>query len=64
MDQIIPYSIAEAQVKLIKGATLVPFENSGHAIFWDEKDRLVEELDKFAGEKVAQGGGVVPSPGR
>ena len=54
MDQIVPYATAEAQVKLIKGASLVPFENSGHAIFWDEKDRLVEELDKFAAEKVAR----------
>lgn len=53
-DQIVPYSLAESQVKLIKGASLVPFENSGHALFWDEKDRLVDELDKFAAEKAAR----------
>jgi non-heme chloroperoxidase len=54
MDRIVPFSLAQAQVKLIKGATLVPFENSGHALFWDEKERLVQELDKFAAEKVAR----------
>lgn len=54
MDRIIPFSFAEAQARLIKGATLVPFENSGHALFWDEKDRLAEELDKFASEKIAR----------
>ncbi len=54
MDRIIPFSLAEAQTRLIKAASLVPFENSGHAIFWDERDRIVEELDKFAGEKLAR----------
>lgn len=53
-DRIMPISVAEAQTKLIKGASLVRFENSGHGIFWDEKDKLVEELDKFAAEKVAK----------
>lgn len=54
MDQFIPISLAEAQVGLIKGSSLVRFENSGHALFWDEKDKLVNELDKFASEKVAK----------
>lgn len=54
LDNVIPYSIAEAQTALMKGASLVRFENSGHALFWDEKDKLVEELDKFAAEKVAK----------
>lgn len=53
-DQIVPFPLAEEQAKLIKGASLVPFENSGHALFWDDKDRLVEELDKFAAEKTAR----------
>lgn len=54
MDQFVPLSVAESQVKLIKGATLVRFENSGHAVFLDEKEKLVEELEKFAGEKAAR----------
>ncbi len=54
MDKIAPISLAESQVGLIRGATLVRFEDSGHALFWDEKDKLVDELDKFAGEKVAR----------
>jgi pimeloyl-ACP methyl ester carboxylesterase len=52
-DRIIPFSLAESQVGLIRGASLVRFENSGHGLFWDERDKLVEELNKFAGEKVA-----------
>lgn len=54
MDQIVPISVAESQVKLVKGASLVTFENSGHALFWDEKEKLVDELEKFAAEKVAR----------
>lgn len=54
MDKVIPISLAESQIGLIKGATLVRFENSGHALFWDEKDKLVDELEKFAGEKAAR----------
>jgi non-heme chloroperoxidase len=54
MDQVVPISLAESQVGLIKGATLVRFENSGQALFYDEKDKLVEELEKFAGESAAK----------
>ncbi len=54
MDKVIPISLAESQTGLIKGATLVRFENSGHALFWDERDKLVDELEKFAVEKIAK----------
>lgn len=54
MDEIVPISVAESQVRLIKGASLVRFETGGHGLFYDEKDKLVEELDKFAGEKIAR----------
>ncbi len=52
--EAIPFSLAESPVPLIKGASLVRFENSGHAIFWDEKDKLVDELEKFASEKAVR----------
>lgn len=54
MDEIVPLSLAESQVGLIKGAGLVRFETSGHALYWDEKDKLVDELEKFAAEKVVR----------
>jgi pimeloyl-ACP methyl ester carboxylesterase len=53
-DKVIPYNKAEALQKLIKGSTLTRFENSGHALYWDEKDYFVSELDKFAAEALAK----------
>ncbi len=53
-DSIVPFGLAEQQKRLIREATLVPFENSGHALFWDEKDKLVNEIAKFADEKQAR----------
>jgi pimeloyl-ACP methyl ester carboxylesterase len=53
-DRVIPFSQMETQAGLIKGASLVQFENSGHGLIWDERDKLVDELDKFAGEKVVR----------
>jgi len=49
-DFVVPFQLAEAeQRRLIPGATLVPFENSGHGLFVDERDKLVDELAAFAG---------------
>lgn len=39
LDKICSYDLAE-QMKLLANSTLVPLENSGHALF-------IEELDKF-----------------
>lgn len=48
-DQVVPFPFAEEQRDRIAGAELVPFENSGHAIFHDEAGRLSDELAAFAG---------------
>jgi len=53
-DKVLSYSWAESLHKLIKGSTLVGFENSGHAIYWDERDKLVDELEKFVAEAMAK----------
>jgi pimeloyl-ACP methyl ester carboxylesterase len=53
-DKVLPYGKAEALQKLIKGSTLWRFENSGHALYWDEKDKFVDELDKYVGEALAK----------
>ena len=48
-DQVVPFAFAEMQQRLIAGATLVRFEQSGHGLFLDEKDKLTDELAKFIG---------------
>jgi non-heme chloroperoxidase len=50
-DKAVPLSSAEEVQKLIKGSILIRFEESGHGLFWDEKDKLVDELMKFCEEK-------------
>jgi len=48
-DKIIPFALgAEVQAELIKGSTLVRFEESGHGLFLDERDKLNTELARFA----------------
>ncbi len=46
-DQVVSFALAEEQHRLIKNSVLVPFHNSGHGLFYDEKDKLNEELAKF-----------------
>lgn len=46
-DKICLFKLAEAQKKNIKNAKLVPFQYSGHGLFYDEKDKFNEELTKF-----------------
>lgn len=49
-DKIAPMSItAEVNHQGIKGSKLLRFENSGHGLFYDEKDKLNEELMHFVG---------------
>jgi pimeloyl-ACP methyl ester carboxylesterase len=53
-DKVLSYGWAESLQKLIKGSTLVRFENSGHAIYWDERDKFVDELEKFVAVALAK----------
>ncbi len=47
-DRVVPFALgAEEQQRLIEGATVVRFENSGHGVFYQEKDKLNEELMRF-----------------
>jgi pimeloyl-ACP methyl ester carboxylesterase len=48
-DQICLYPLADAQNSLIRDSLLIPFENSGHGLFYDEKDKFNYELACFAG---------------
>lgn len=46
-DKICSYDLAEQMKKGIKNATLVSFENSGHALFVEETEKFNTELLKF-----------------
>jgi non-heme chloroperoxidase len=47
-DKICPFPLAEAMAKGIKGASIIRFENSGHGLFVEEKDKFNDELATFA----------------
>jgi non-heme chloroperoxidase len=49
-DKVCPFPLAEAQKQGIKNSKLVPFENSGHGLFWEQRDKFNEELIKFIEE--------------
>jgi len=49
-DKVVPFQLAEVQEQGIKNSKLVPLEFSGHASFYDEKDKFNKELMKFIEE--------------
>ena len=49
-DKIVPFELGEIQNKSIKNSKLIPFNYSGHGVFYDEKDKFNEELGKFVEE--------------
>jgi len=46
-DEVCYFALGEAQHKGIKNSILVPFENSGHAVFYEERNKFNEELAHF-----------------
>lgn len=48
-DQVVPFPLAEVQKEGIKNSILIPFEYSGHGLFYDEKDKFNRELALFVG---------------
>ncbi|MBW4646850.1 MAG: alpha/beta hydrolase [Goleter apudmare HA4340-LM2] len=46
-DKVVPIAAGEAQQQLIKDAQLMRFEESGHGLFYEEKDRLTQALLSF-----------------
>ncbi|NBD27550.1 alpha/beta fold hydrolase [Paenibacillus glycinis] len=43
-DAIVPFKLGELQHKAIPGSALVPFEESGHGLFYDEREKFNREL--------------------
>ncbi|MCR8657385.1 alpha/beta fold hydrolase [Paenibacillus endoradicis] len=46
-DQVVPFANAEETNKLIKNSKLVPFEYSGHATFYEERNKFNKLLMEF-----------------
>ncbi len=46
-DKVVPFSLGEVQKQSIRNARLIPFKYSGHATFYDERDKFNDELVKF-----------------
>jgi non-heme chloroperoxidase len=49
-DKIVPFQLGEIQKQAIKNSKLIPFEFSGHGVFYDQKDKFNEELTRFIEE--------------
>ncbi|HEX2927659.1 MAG TPA: alpha/beta hydrolase [Ruminiclostridium sp.] len=49
-DRVCLYPLAEAMHKSIRYSRLVPFEYSGHGLFFEEKEKFNRELAGFAGQ--------------
>lgn len=46
-DKVVPFQLGQIQNKMIRGSQLIPFEFSGHATFYDQKDKFNEVLVNF-----------------
>jgi len=49
-DKVVPFPLGEIQKESIRNSKLIPFEFSGHATFYDQKDKFNEELTRFIEE--------------
>jgi non-heme chloroperoxidase len=49
-DKVCLFPLALAQKEGIKNSRLVPFENSGHGLFWEQRDKFNKELVQFIEE--------------
>lgn len=50
-DKICPIQFGKTLSEKIRDSKLLLFENSGHALFWEEKDKLNKEIIDFANQK-------------
>jgi len=49
-DKVCLFPLAEVQRKGIRNSKLIPFEFSGHGLFYDERGRFNKELAQFIEE--------------
>ncbi|OMH98412.1 alpha/beta hydrolase [Bacillus swezeyi] len=48
-DQVIPFAQAQELNQKIKNSQLVPFQYSGHGLFWEEREKFNRILTQFVG---------------
>jgi pimeloyl-ACP methyl ester carboxylesterase len=51
LDKLCPFELAEELHKGIVNSKLIAFENSGHALFLEERSKFNDELIKFIRDK-------------
>ncbi len=49
-DKVVLYPLSVAQHKSIENSKLVPFDQSGHFLFYDQRDKFNKELTQFINE--------------
>lgn len=47
-DKVCPFELSDILGKNIKNAKLIPFENSGHGLFYDEREKFNKAISDFA----------------
>ncbi len=51
-DKIVPFATGQQALQGLPNAYLIPFENSGHGLFVEEREKFNQELIRFAGQPV------------
>lgn len=46
-DKICLFPLAKVLEESIKNSKLIPFKNSGHGLFWEQRDKFNKELMQF-----------------
>mgnify|MGYP003737175987 FL=1 len=46
-DKVVPFQLGEIQHRMIPNSRLVPFELSGHGVFYDQKEKFNDLLVRF-----------------
>lgn len=49
-DKVVPFELGEIQKQSIRNSKLIPFNYSGHATFYDQREDFNKELVKFIEE--------------
>jgi non-heme chloroperoxidase len=47
-DRVCPFALGEAQHQGIRASVLIPFEQSGHGLFVEQRDKFNSDLAGFA----------------
>ncbi len=52
-DRVCPFAIGEAQHHFIGSSVMVPYEQSGHGLFYEQRDKFNSDLSRFVGMNMA-----------